>query len=132
MDCGLQHIYKFLKFRENHKIKIVGMLSDMIHLWQLLDVYVFQIIKYWHSKATNEAVQSGDRIFFKAEFLIFSNSFWRKVFKESKVCFAKKKTGLIFYNSAFMIDKFCEWLPLIRGITLPHPNLISFLEYHQM
>ncbi len=42
MDCHrLHHKCKFIKFCEDHKVKIVGMLPNNIHLWQSLDVYAF-------------------------------------------------------------------------------------------
>ena len=53
---GLHHIYKFLKFCDDHKIKVVAIPLYTTHLLQSLDVCVFQPLKHWHSKTVNEAV----------------------------------------------------------------------------
>ena len=54
------HKYKFLKFYKNHKIKVVSMPPYTTHLLQLLDVYMFQLLKHWHLKAVNEEIQNNN------------------------------------------------------------------------
>ena len=89
------------------------------HLLQPLDVCVFQPLKHWHSEAVNEAVQNGDETFSKVEFLNAFNSFRRKAFKESIIHSAWKKTGLIPYNPALVVDKVREGLPSTCNTTPP-------------
>ena len=91
------------------------------HLLQPLDVCVFQPLKHWHSEAVNKAVQNGDKTFSKIEFLNAFNTFFNKAFKGSTIRSAWKKTGLIPYNPALVIDKVCKGLPLTCGITPPLP-----------
>lgn len=85
---------------------------------------VFQPLKHWHSEAVNEAVQNGDETFSKVEFLNAFNNFRGKAFKESTIRSAWKKTGLIPYNPALVIDKVREGLAPIRDITPPPPDWI--------
>lgn len=122
---GLHHIYKFLKFCDDHKIKVVAIPLYTTYLLQPLDICVFQPLKHWHSETVNEAVQNGNETFSKVKFLNAFNSFCRKAFKESTICSAWKKTGLIPYNPALVINKVREELPPTCDITPTSPNWIA-------
>ena len=66
---GSHRTREFLSYCEDHKIIPFGLPSHTTHLLQPLDVSVFQPLKHWHSEAVNRAVQTGDEIFSKFEFL---------------------------------------------------------------
>lgn len=50
------HTYEFLKFCEYLEITTVRMPSYTTHLFQPLDVCIFQPLQHWHSEAVNEAL----------------------------------------------------------------------------
>ena len=122
---GSHHTYEFLKFCEDHKIKAVGMPPYTTHLLQPLDVCVFQPLKHWHSEAVNEAIQHGDETFSKVEFLNAFNSFRSKAFKDTTIRSAWKKTGLIPFDPAFVVDKVRDGLPPTRNTTPPPPTRLD-------
>lgn len=93
------------------------MLPHITHLLQLFDVCVFQPLKHLPSEAINEVVQNGDKNFSKLEFLNIFNTFRNKAFKEFTIRSIQKKTGLILYNHALVIDKVWKRLSSTCGIT---------------
>ncbi len=119
---GSNHKYKFLKICEDRKMKVVGMPLSTIHFLQLLDIYVFQPLKIWHSEALNETVQNGNEIFSKVELPNAFNNFHRKAFKKLTICSTWKKTILILYNTTLIIGKARKRLLFICNIILFPPN----------
>ena len=115
----LHHIYEFLKFCKDHKIKVVNMPPNITHFLQSLDICVFQLLKHWHSEVVNKAAQNRDETFSKVEFLNAFNSFCGKAFKESTIRSTWKKTSLISYNPVLVVDKVCGGLPPAYNITTP-------------
>lgn len=105
---GSHHTHEFLKYCEDHNIVPLELSSHITHLLQSLDVCVFQSFKHWHSKAVNEAIQSSDEIFTKIEFLAAFNRFRTQAFKDTTIRSAWKKTELISYNPAIVLDKIRE------------------------
>ena len=118
---GSHHTYEFLKYYEEHKIKVLDMPSHTTHLLQPLDVGVFQPLKHWHLEAVNKAVQQGDETYTKVEFLNAFNTFRPKAFKASTIRSAWKRTGLILYNPGLVIDKIRKAHPpaCTQGAPLP-------------
>ena len=82
------------------------------YLLQPLHVGMFQLLKHWHSKAVNDAVQNGDETFSKVEFLNALNIFLCKTFKPITIRSAWKKTGFIFYDLGLVVDKIRQQLSL--------------------
>ncbi len=82
---GFHHTREFLFYCEDHKIIPFDLPSHTTHLLQPLNVCVFQPLKHWHSKVVNEAIQTGDEIFTKIEFLTAFNEFRSKAFKETTI-----------------------------------------------
>ena len=82
---GSHHTREFLSYCEDHKIIPFDLPSHTTHLLQPLNVCVFQPLKHWHSKVVNEAIQTGDEIFTKIEFLTAFNEFRSKAFKETTI-----------------------------------------------
>lgn len=62
---------------------------------------------------------TGTKSFSKMEFLNAFNSFCQQACKKSTICSAWKKTGLIPYNLASIIDKVCKRLPFSHSTTPP-------------
>ena len=91
------------------------------HLLQPLDACMFQPLKHWDSEVVNNALQNGDETFSKVEFLSAFNSFRRQAFKEFTIRSAWKKTGLIPYSPACVIDKAREGSAPPRSTTPPPP-----------
>ena len=52
-DYGSHHTAEFLIYCEDNNIVLFALPSHITHLSQLLDVYVFQPLKHWHSEAVN-------------------------------------------------------------------------------
>ena len=121
-----------LKFFKDHKIKAVGMPPHTTHLLQPLDVCVFQPLTHWYSEAVNEAFQHGDEIFSKVEFLNAFNSFRSKAFKDTTIRSAWKKTGLIPFDPAFVVNKVRDGLPPTRNTTPPHQTGFHLTKHQQV
>jgi len=104
-DYESHHTSEFLFYCENHKIIFFNLSLHTIHLLQLLNVCIFQLLKHWHSKMINWVVQMSDEIFSKIEFLTVFNKFQIKVFKESIIQSAWKHTDLISFDSKIILNK---------------------------
>lgn len=82
---GSHNTYEFLEYCEKHNIIPLTFPSHTTHLLQPLNVYVFQPLKHYHSKAVNQAISTGDESFTKVEFLAAFNQFRRQAFKTSTI-----------------------------------------------
>lgn len=82
---GSHDTYESLHYCEEHNIIPLTFPSHTTHLLQPLDVYVFQPLKHYHSKAVNQPISTGDESFSKMEFLAAFNQFRRQAFKPSTV-----------------------------------------------
>ncbi len=116
-DYESHHTSEFLSYCEDNKIISFNLSAHITHLLQSLNVYVFQSLKYWHSKTINWAVQMNDEIFFKIKFLTVFNEFWTKVFKESIIQSAWKHTDLISFDSKIVLNKVQIMKTLIQSTT---------------
>ena len=115
---GSHHTREFLSYCENHKIIPFDLPSHTTYLLQPLNVCVFQPLKHWHSKAVNEAVQTGDEIFTKIKLLAAFHGFRSKAFKNTTIRSAWKQTGLIPFDPNVVLNKMRETQPA-RSITPP-------------
>ena len=70
-----------MKFCEDHKIKATNMLPHTTHLFQLFNVYVFQLLKHCHSEVVNKVVKNGNKTFSRIEFFNAFNTFAAKLLK---------------------------------------------------
>ncbi len=115
---GSHHTREFLSYCENHKIIPFDLPSHTTYLLQPLNVCVFQPLKHWHSKAVNEAVQTGDEIFTKIKLLAAFHGFRSKAFKNTTIRSAWKQTDLILFDSNVVLNKMRE-TQSARSITSP-------------
>lgn len=90
--------YDFIEYAQNNKIILFSFPPHTIHILQPLNVVCFQPFKYYHGKAINTAVQTGDKEFLKVDFLTSFKAFHQQTFKESTVVSAFRKTGIVLYD----------------------------------
>ncbi len=91
---GSHHIYEFIRYCDAHKIISFGLPPHFIHLFQSLDVVVFQPLKHYHAKALDILIRDGCENITKFEFFCIIQQVREAAFKEKTIKSAFKKTGI--------------------------------------
>ena len=104
-------IYEFLKYCENRKIIVFGLLPHIIYICQSLDVVVFESFKYQYKIAINNVIRTGYTKFNKTEFLNAIDSIRAKTFKKNTILSSWRKSGIFPYNPNVVLTKLREYEP---------------------
>lgn len=88
------HTIEFLQYCENHDIKVLCFPSHSTHYLQPLDVGVFQPLKYYYSRAVDDAARTGCIDFNKVEFLAALPKIRKLAFTRYNVFSSWRKAGL--------------------------------------
>lgn len=95
---GSHHTREFIQYCEDNDIIPFGMPPHMTHLFQPLDVVVFQPLKHYYAKELDALVRDGLTNITKVEFLSIIEGVRKQAFKQSTIISAFKKTGISPYN----------------------------------
>jgi hypothetical protein len=117
---GSQHMLEFIEFCDSHDIIPVGMPPYLTHLFQPLDVAVFQPLKHYQAKALDTIIPDGCAHITKLEFLAYIQQIRTQAFKESTVKSAFKKTGIHPFNPQVVLQEIADCMPQHTPSPPPH------------
>ena len=100
---------EFISFCDEKLIIPFCLPPHTTHLLQPLDVVVFQPLKHFHAEAIDQATRSGCSDFNKIEFLSAITSIRSQAFKPTTIISSFRKTGLLPYCPAVVLDRFHEF-----------------------
>ena len=123
-DCTRE----FITSCDEKKIVLFCLPLHSTHLLQPLDVVIFQPYKYFHAQALDTATHTGCSKFNQIEFFSAMESIRAPTFKRSTMLSGFRKTWLIPFNPAIVLDKLPAIPPVILQVEAsptPSPPLES-------
>jgi hypothetical protein len=116
---------QLIQYCNNHKIIPFGLPPYLTHLLQLLDVIVFQLYKYYHTKALDIIVRDSLINITKLEFLGCIQQVRKQVFKQETILSAFRKTEILPLNLQVVLEIIASYLPVRTPTLLPISILYS-------
>jgi hypothetical protein len=103
----------FLDFCWQYCIRLYKLLVYTTYLLQLLDIAVFQALKYWFQVELYRKIFIGTDTIDKKDFFAIFRRFWDRVFNSSTIVYNSfLKTGLIPLNLQLVLSKMKEYKQL--------------------
>ena len=96
---------KFVQVCYSKNILLFRLPPHTKHLFQLLDVVCFQLLKHDYFEVIDKAVCNGDCEFSKIEFLAQIISICLQAFKKNTIQESFKKTRLILFDLEIVMQK---------------------------